>query len=101
MKDITDYAQMVLDDHAKAEFMDKTVVLGSYNGLQVVADHPCDDLCPMYTARIVHFAVPPGRACTEAKGIEVTRVLPGWGVTKKFCVPPILGPAPTETAGAG
>ncbi|WP_234411338.1 hypothetical protein [Rhodanobacter thiooxydans] len=39
----------------KAALMHTTVEVGRYRGVPVMAEHPCSDVCPQYTVRIIHY----------------------------------------------
>ena len=73
----------------KAALMNTTVEVGRYRGVPVVAEHPCSDVCPHYTVRIIHYRLPPGAACADAGGVEKEVLVPV-AITvrpKTFCVP--------------
>lgn len=73
----------------KAARMHTTVSVGSYRGVPVVAEHPCADVCPQYTVRIIHYQLPPDASCASAGGVE-KQVLVPIAITvrsKTFCVP--------------
>ena len=76
----------------RAAKMNTEEVVGVLNGVQVVADYPCSDICPDYTTRIIHFAIGPGPACVGAGGVANTRNVPvSIAVEEKtFCVPKVL-----------
>lgn len=71
--------------------MFKRVALGRHRGLPVVAIHPCGDVCPVYTRRIVHYDVPIAD-CARRGGIVREELIPrGPAVARQpFCVPAIL-----------
>jgi hypothetical protein len=76
----------------KAALMHTTVTVGRYNGVPVVAEHPCSDVCPQYTVRIVHFQLPADTSCASVGGVE-KQVLVPIAITvrsKTFCVPDAL-----------
>ena len=50
----------------KATLMHTTVELGRHHGQRVVAEYPCGDVCPQYTARVIHYELAPG-----ATGLDV------------------------------
>ncbi len=83
------YATQAYD---RDKLMFKREVLGRHNGLDVVADHPCSDVCPRYTVRIVHYDIGVGPECAKAGGVvRDLRVPMGPGaVTKAFCMPRVL-----------
>ncbi|MGA9582486.1 MAG: hypothetical protein WBR13_11015 [Allosphingosinicella sp.] len=86
--DIAAYATAVFDKRA---MMFKRVALGRHRGLPVVAIHPCGDVCPVYTRRIVHYDIPLAD-CARRGGIVRDELMPrGPAVVRQpFCVPAIL-----------
>ena len=73
----------------KAALMHTIVVLGNYQGVPVVAEHPCSDVCPQYTIRIIHYQLPPETSCASVGGVE-EKVLVPIAITvlpRTFCVP--------------
>lgn len=86
--EVLDYASARFDKRA---MMFKRVVLGRHRGLPVVAIHPCGDVCPTYTRRIVHYDVPLAD-CERRGGIVSERIVPrGPGIARQpFCVPAVL-----------
>jgi hypothetical protein len=78
----------------KAALMHTTMEVGRYRGVPVVAEHPCSDVCPQYTVRIIHYRLPPGVACTSVGGIEQEVLVPV-AITVRpatFCIPePLVG----------
>jgi hypothetical protein len=90
--DIAAYAAARFD---KRTMMFKRVALGRHRGLPVIAIHPCGDVCPVYTRRIVHYDVPVDD-CARRGGMVRERMIPrGPAVARQpFCVPAILA-APT------
>jgi len=69
--------------------------LGKHNGVMVVAEHPCSDLCPWNTLRIIRYSTPPGRLCDEIGGLSLELPVPGVisveiGI---FCIPKMLAVA--------
>jgi hypothetical protein len=76
----------------KAAMMGKRDVLGRRNGVAVIAEYPCSDVCPAYTARIIHYDVAPGPDCDKAGGVVEMRAVPiAIAVEMKpFCVPRVL-----------
>lgn len=93
--DIAAYAAAPFDKRA---MMFKRVALGRHRGLPVVAIHPCGDVCPVYTRRIVHYEVALAD-CARRGGIVRQELMPrGPSVARQpFCVPAILD-APRGTA---
>ena len=86
--DIAAYASAEFDKRA---MMFRRVALGRHRGLPVVAIHPCGDVCPVYTRRIVHYDIPIS-ACAARGGIVRQYLMPrGPAVARQpFCVPAIL-----------
>ena len=73
----------------KASLMHTTVSVGRYRGVSVVAEHPCSDVCPQYTVRIIHYQLPPDASCASVGGVEKEVLVP-IAITvrpKTFCVP--------------
>jgi hypothetical protein len=73
----------------KARLMNSTVELGRYHEVPVVAEFPCSDVCPQYTARIIHYRLPPGASCASVGGVEKQLLVPV-AITvlpKMFCIP--------------
>ncbi len=75
----------------KRAMMFRRVVLGRHRGHTVVAVHPCGDVCPQYTRRIIHYDVPPER-CAQAGGVVVEELVPvAIAVQRKpYCKPAVL-----------
>lgn len=73
----------------KAALMHTTVEVGRYRNMPVVADHPCSDVCPQYTVRIIHFRLPADASCASVGGVEKQVLVPiAIAVrSKTFCVP--------------
>lgn len=65
------YAHASFDKRA---LMGRREVLGMQGVAAVVADHPCSDICPDYTRRIVHLLAP--MRCEDAGGVIRDRLLP-------------------------
>ncbi|HEX8263009.1 MAG TPA: hypothetical protein VF547_09060 [Allosphingosinicella sp.] len=86
--DLLAYASQRFDKRA---MMFKRVALGRHRGLPVVAIHPCGDVCPVYTRRIVHYDIPLAD-CARRGGVAVERIMPrGPGIARQpFCVPAVL-----------
>jgi hypothetical protein len=76
----------------KAALQNTRVSLGKLNGVEVVADHPCSDVCPTYTVRVIHFDVPPGTSCASAGGVEQALLVPVSiaMIEQVFCFPRVL-----------
>jgi hypothetical protein len=89
---IVAYASAPFDKRA---MMFKRVALGRHRGVPVVAIHPCGDVCPAATRRIVHYDIPVS-ACESRGGIVRQELMPrGPAVARQpFCVPSVLA-APT------
>jgi hypothetical protein len=85
---IAAYASARFDKRA---MMFKRVALGRHRGLPVVAIHPCGDVCPVYTRRIVHYDIPVAD-CARRGGVVRQELIPrGPAVARQpFCVPAIL-----------
>lgn len=78
-------------EYSKPDYMDTRLVLGRHNGANVVAEHPCSDLCPAYTVRIIRYDVPLDQ-CDDVNG-RIRKVLVPIGIAAariKFCVPAVL-----------
>jgi hypothetical protein len=73
----------------KRAVMNRREVIGRYHGIEVIAEYPCSDICPDYTARIIRLAVEPGRACAAANGVTAARRVPVGiaAVNRAYCVP--------------
>jgi len=73
----------------KAALMHSTIELGRYDGVPVVAEFPCSDVCPQYTVRIIHYRLPADASCASVGGVEESVLVPiAIAVReKKFCVP--------------
>ncbi len=94
--DLVAYASAPFDKQA---MMFKRVELGRHRGLAVVAIHPCGDVCPVYTRRIVHYDIPVAD-CARRGGIVREELIPSGPavVRRPFCLPAVLArpkpPAP-------
>jgi hypothetical protein len=90
-RELLRYAAAPFDHRA---MMFRSIVLGRHNGLIVVADHPCGDVCPQYTRRIVHYDLAPER-CARAGGVVVEELVPaGIAVRRRpYCEPKVLAKA--------
>ncbi len=67
-------------------------VIGKHNGITVVADFSCSDLCPNYTTRVIHYDVAPGHACDRI-GAMTSFIHVPYGMSmhqEPFCVPKVL-----------
>ncbi len=67
-------------------------VLGIHDGITLVADYPCSDNCPIYTTRVIHYALPPDESCTRGGGVIRQRLVPVSiaMVNEPFCVPAVI-----------
>ncbi|UGB38493.1 hypothetical protein [Frateuria soli] len=76
----------------KRAMMGQTVELGRHQGIPVVAEFRCGDVCPQYTVRIIHYRLPEGVDCAHAGGVEKTVAVPVAiaVLPKTFCVPKTL-----------
>lgn len=74
--------------------------LGVHNGVMVVDEHFCGDICPDDTVSIVHYAVAPGPACEKAGGVAVAKPVPAAASigTRSFCLPLPLAVAQCDAA---
>lgn len=86
---LLDYAAKGFD---KAALAHTRAVVGTHNGVPVVAEYPCADVCPQYTVRIIHYQLPPGRTCDSVGGVEQSVDVPVAiaAVPKTFCFPKAL-----------
>ena len=76
----------------KAALMHTTVELGRHHGQRVVAEYPCGDVCPQYTARVIHYELAQGATCDSVGGVEQEVLMPV-AITvrpKTFCFPKVL-----------
>jgi hypothetical protein len=66
--------------------------LGYHHGNRVMATHPCSDLCPDYTTRVVYYDLEPGASCEASGGVNEEITVPvGIGAFPiPFCVPRAL-----------
>lgn len=73
----------------KATLMHSTVEVGIYQGVPVVAEFPCSDVCPQYTVRIIHYRLPADANCTSVGGVEKQVLVPIAiaVMPKTFCIP--------------
>ena len=76
----------------KGAMMGKRVVLGTRQGVRVVAEYRCGDLCPEYTVRIIHFDVAPGPRCTASGGVSRMEGVPiaAAEAIEPFCEPRVI-----------
>jgi hypothetical protein len=87
--DLSSYASTPFDKHAMEG---KSVVLGVHQGVTVVADFPCADLCPNNTIRVIHYDVAGDTECAQKGGLPRTLWMPeGVGnVPRSYCLPRVL-----------
>lgn len=73
----------------KAALAHSTIEVGRLNGIPVVADFPCADVCPQYTVRIIHYRLPPDASCASVGGVEKDVLVPVaiTVMSRKFCIP--------------
>jgi hypothetical protein len=73
----------------KAAMMHTTVDLGTYNGVPVMAEFPCSDVCPQYTKRIIHYRLPADTSCASVGGVEKQVLVPIAIAVRMetFCIP--------------
>lgn len=92
--DLLNYAHAPFDKRA---MMFKRVALGRHRGLPVVADHPCGDVCPVYTRRIVHYDVPLAD-CARRGGVVRDELVPSGPavVRRPYCTPAVLAAPPAK-----
>ena len=70
----------------------KHLSLGLHNGVPVLVDFPCGDLCPTYTVRVIHYDLPTGPECAARGGVVKSMGVwlgPGQMETP-FCFPKVL-----------
>lgn len=77
----------------KARMMGRHQMLGVHNGVRVVVDFPCGDVCPNYTTRVIHYDVAVGPACVRARGVVRHAIIARGPAASRqpFCVPRVLG----------
>jgi hypothetical protein len=77
----------------KARMMGRREVLGVHNGVRVIVEFPCGDICPDYTTRVIHYEVAPGPACVRARGVVRHAIIARGPAASRqpFCVPRVLG----------
>ncbi len=73
------------------DVMNKTITLGIHNGVRVIVEHPCSDLCPQYTTRIIRYDIENER-CEVGDGKLAFRRRPLGIATPvvQYCVPKVL-----------
>jgi hypothetical protein len=86
---VLQYASKPYDKRA---MMHKHEVVGDHNGVLLIADFPCSDVCPDYTVRVIHYDVVTKDDCGRADGVwKPFRVPEGIGEhDRDFCFPEIL-----------
>src|SRR5687768_1723232 len=65
-KQLLAYARTTYD---KREMILQKLDLGNHNGLKLVAEFPCSDLCPEYTVRIIRYDVADRATCEKHGGV--------------------------------
>jgi hypothetical protein len=76
----------------KAALLKHGPELGKLNGVRVIVDYLCADVCPAYTVRIIRLDADPGPRCAAIGGVEKSVVVP-FGIAARsqtFCFPRIL-----------
>lgn len=94
---LEDIRQYALADYDRGEMMNTTIRLGASNGTPVIVEHPCLDICPDYTVRIIRYDVPL-EECAAAGGYIVSAMIP-WAlgqIVREFCSPLAPSPAAVE-----
>ena len=87
-QDILDYATAEYD---KEEMMFQKVELGSHNGMLLIAEFPCSDLCPDYTTRVIRYDVE-NEECEALGGVLQMVFVPSdiAMVEEEYCFPRVL-----------
>jgi len=89
----SDLLQIQSERFDAGQFMGRTLTLGRHKGLTVIAEHPCGDLCPRNTIRIVRYYVQ-NDSCESIGGKLAMRMVPSFVPRPKmFCVPSVLARA--------
>jgi hypothetical protein len=73
--------------------VDKHIVsLGELNGIPVIAEFICSDVCPDYTVRVIRYDLNKDQTCNGSGGVEkALRIPAGIAATDKtFCFPKVL-----------
>lgn len=87
-EEVLSYASSEYD---KKEMSHKSIVLGIHNSLKLLATFRCSDLCPEYTARILHYDVELESCISKGGAIRAITIPMGWGRgPKEHCIPKIL-----------
>ena len=78
--------------YEKSALQGRRIALGNLNGVRILVELWCADICPDYAVRVIYFAVPPGPSCTSVGGAEISlKARVGGAVTQQaFCFPQIL-----------
>ena len=87
-QDILDYAASGYD---KEEMMFQKVELGSHNGMLLIVEFPCSDLCPDNTTRVIRYDVE-NDECEALGGVLHMIFVPSdiAMVEKEYCFPKVL-----------
>jgi hypothetical protein len=87
--DLLNHASSPFD---KGAMEGKRIILGMHEGVAVVADFPCADLCPNNTVRVIHYEVTGEADCAQIGGLVRTLWVPeGIGnVPRIYCLPRVL-----------
>lgn len=88
----TDVLSIARSSYDKAQMMGRHEVLGSHRGIVLMAEYPCSDICPIYTTRIIHYALPADASCTVAGGVIREELVPVSiaMVRQPFCMPRVI-----------
>lgn len=67
-------------------------VIGSHNGIKVIEEFQCSDLCPQNTHRIIHYDVPAGPSCEQVGGVTKSILVPVAIaiMAKEYCFPRVI-----------
>jgi hypothetical protein len=87
-QDVLDYATAWYD---KEEMMFERVEVGSHNGMLLIAEFPCSDLCPDNTTRVIRYDVENGE-CEALGGVLHMVFVPSdiAMVETEYCFPGVL-----------
>ena len=91
-EELLTYASQEYDKGIYRDTRGEVVPLGRLGRADLVIEYKCSDICPMYTVRVIRFALPPGMTCDEAGGqyrnfdLPPLSKQPGVG----YCVPKVL-----------
>ena len=85
-------------DFDRSKMMFTKVIIGKHDGALVVAEHPCADVCPDYTKRVVHYELASDQSCDDVGGVVRPIGIPyGIGISVvEYCIPPALAQTGTE-----